>query len=585
MITDPLSAIAIIVVTAALCQLVAGRLNVPSVMFLLVAGVGLSSVVDPDEIFGDLLFTGVGLGVAVLLFEGGTSLHWSRLRTGKAPVIRLVTIGALVSWVCGSAVAAVVLDVDLELAVLLGAILIVSGPTVVIPLLRVVRPRQPTAAILRWEGILIDPIGAGIAIVVLDAIIEERSVGRIALRVVTTFAAGAAIGALASFVVIVGLRAQFVADHLQVPATLALLVGSYAAANALRPEAGLIAATILGMAFANQRGTPAAHIAEFNENLSATVLGVLFIVLGARVNLDAIADNLAASLAIIAVLVLVARPATVLASTIGTGLSWRHRGFLMVLAPRGVVAAAVASLFALELEHHDLDPGPLVPVTFTVVVGTVTLAGLAARFAAERLRVAQPDPNGVALIGGGSFAIDLAALLNSHGIPTLHIGLDSHEAEDAAARGQLVYHGRLDTEEFPEAIRAVGIAHAVALSGLEHLDGYATERIARLIGSSNLYGVENPDGESEVGTTQTVSIRSVLPADLTAEVLTRLRSDGHRLAMVSGHRPRPNWLTIGRIDEDNAITFDPDPTNADDSDLLVQFGPTRYPGSHTRHAP
>ena len=581
MIDDPLNAIAIIVVTAAACQVVASRLDVPSVLFLLVAGVALSSVLDPDAIFGDLLFTAVGLGVAVLLFEGGTSLNWSRLRTGKAPVLRLVSVGALIAWICGSGMAALALDVELELAILLGAILIVSGPTVVIPLLRVVRPRQPTAAILRWEGIVIDPIGAGIAIVVLDAIIEERSVGRILLRVITTFVAGAAVGAMASAVVILALRAQLVADHLQIPATLALLVGSYAAANALRPEAGLIAATVLGMSFANQRRTPAAHIAEFNENLGAIVLGVLFIVLGARVDLDAIVENLPASLAIIAVLVLIARPATVIASTLGTGLSWRHRGFLMVLAPRGVVAAAVASLFALELEHHDIDPGPLVPVTFTVVVGTVTLAGLAARFAADRLRVAQPDPNGVALIGGGTFALDLADILNDHGIPTIHIGLDEDDAEAAANRGQLVYQGRLDTDEFPETIRAVGVASAVALSGSEHLDGYATERIARVIGTTNLYGVENPEVDATIGTTQTTTIQTILPADLTADVLTQLRSDGYGLSMSPGHRPRPNWLTIGRIDDDNAVIFDPDPTGAGDGDLLVQFGPTRFPQRET----
>ncbi|MEL6982802.1 MAG: cation:proton antiporter, partial [Actinomycetota bacterium] len=179
-----------ILAVAAVCQVVSTRLNLPSVLPLLVAGVSLSSVIDPDAILGDLLFTGVGLGVAVLLFEGGTGLHWDRLRQGKVPVLRLVTIGAAIAWVVGLTAATLVLDVEFELAVLIGAILIVSGPTVVMPLLRVVRPRQPTSSILRWEGILIDPVGAGIAIVVLDAIIEQRSPGRILLQVLTTFAAG-----------------------------------------------------------------------------------------------------------------------------------------------------------------------------------------------------------------------------------------------------------------------------------------------------------------------------------------------------------------------------------------------------------
>lgn len=573
MITDPLVAIAGIVVVAAACQVLASKLDVPSVLFLLIAGVAMSSILDPDDVFGDLLFTGVGLGVALLLFEGGTSLNWSRLQTGKAPVLRLVTIGALVAWIFGSVAAAFVLDGPIELAVLLGAILIVSGPTVVIPLLRVVRPRQPTASILRWEGILIDPVGAGMAIVVLDAIIEERSVGGIALRILTTFAAGLAVGAVASVLVIAALRTGLVTDHLQIAVTLAVLVGSYAASNALRPEAGLVAATVLGMAFANQRSTPAAHIAEFNEHLGATVLGVLFIVLGARVDLGEIADNLPASLVIIAVLVLLARPASVIASTIGTGITWRQRGFLMVLAPRGVVAAAVASLFAIELGHHDVDPGPLVPITFTVVVGTVLITGVAARFAAQRLRVAQPEPNGVALVGGGPFAVNLAEVLGDNRIPVIHIGLDEDATDDAARRGQLVFQGRLDGEDFADAIQAVGINAAIALSGTEHLDGFAMERIARVIGSGNLFGVPDPDTEPEPGTHQTVSLTAILPEEYTAGVLAERYADGYRVVAVPARRARPNWLTIGRIDEDDRIHFNVDEIDPAGGDLVVQFGP------------
>lgn len=576
MIDEPLTAIAVILLTAMLCQLVATRLNVPSVLFLLVAGVSLSNVIDPDEILGELLFTGVGLGVAVLLFEGGTGLHWDRLRQGKVPVLRLVTIGAAIAWAVGTLAATLVLDVDTELAVLIGAILIVSGPTVVMPLLRVVRPRQPTSSILRWEGILIDPVGAGIAIVVLDAIIEQRSPGRILLQVLTTFIAGLAIGGAAAWLLLAALRLRLVPDHLQIPATLAVLVGAYAASNALRPEAGLIAATVLGMAFANQRRAPAAHIAEFNENLGSIILGVLFIVLGARVDLEAIQAYLPESLFIIAALVVVARPASVLASTIGTGLDWRERWFLMTLAPRGVVAAAVASLFALELEAHDLDPGPLVPVVFTVVVGTVVLTSIGARFAAGRLRVAQPDPTGVALIGGGDFAIELANALESRHVPTIHVGLDDHEAAQAAERGQLVYQGRLDSQDFGEAMEAVGVGTAIALSGSDHLDGFVTERLARVIGSENLYGLRSTDTSGEEpGTAHAVSTRTVLP-ELTAADIEGLLHDGYRIKVSAGHQPIPRWLTIGRIDEVGRITFDPSTENAADTDLLIQFGPTRW---------
>lgn len=156
--------------------------------------------------------------------------------------------------------------------------------------------------------------------------------------------------------------------------------------------------------------------------------------------------------------------------------------------------------------------------------------------------------------------------------PTLHVGLDEAEAGTAATRGQLAYQGRLDTEELPETVRALGLASAVALSGPEHLDRYADERIAKVVGTSNIYGVEDPHSEAEVGTTQTIAVQTILPAELTADVLAALHANGYRLLTVPGNRPRLGWLTIGRIDDDNTITFEPDPGNADD-DLLIQFGP------------
>lgn len=573
MIDDPLTALVVISSAAFACQWLAARLAVPSVLFLLAVGVALSGVLDPDALFGDLLFTGVGLGVAVLLFEGGSSLNWAKLTTGRQPVVRLVSVGALVAWAIGSGIVMAVLDVDTEIALLMGAILTVSGPTVVMPLLRVVRPREPTGSILRWEGILIDPVGASLAIVVLDAIIEDRSAGRILLRILSTFAAGLAVGAAIGILVVAALHRRLISDHLQVPATLAAVIASYGLANELRPEAGLIAVTILGMWFANQRRVPTGHIVEFNENLGASVLGLLFIVLGARVDVDELVEFLPESLAIVAVLVLVARPATVIASTLGTDVSWRDRGFLMVLAPRGVVAAAVASLFALELDHHGIDPGPIVPVIFSVVVGTVTIAGLTARFAAHRLRVAQAEPKGVALVGGGRFALELADQLGAIGVPTLHIGLSDEDADEAARRGQLVYGGRLDTEDFSTAVQSMGIAHALALSGTDHLDAYVTDRIAHIVGSGNVYGIDLGEDDG-AATERTVTPKPILPDSFDVERLAYLFDNGVRVRTTPGPRhPRSGWVTICRVDDDHRVTFNSDPTTATEGQLLVQIGP------------
>lgn len=571
-IEDPLAAVAVITTAAIVCQWLGTRLNVPSVLFLLVAGVSLSPVLDPDEIFGELLFVGVGLGVAILLFEGGAGLNWSKLQRGRTTVIRLVTVGALISWVIGSVTALALLDIDSSIAVLMGAILIVSGPTVIMPLLRVVRPREPAGSILQWEGILIDPVGAGLAIVVLDAIVSDRSWGSILGRVMTTFGAGLAVGAAVAYVVLTLLRHHLIPDQLHVPVTLAAVIGAYAAANELRPEAGLIAVTLLGMAFANQRSVPASHITEFNENLGSTVLGVLFIVLGARVEVGDVVEHLPVSLALSLVLVVIARPLTVLASTVGTEVHGRDRRFLMSLAPRGVVAAAVASLFALELEHHEMEPGPLVPVVFSVVMITVALAGTTARFWAHRFRVAQPTPKGVAIIGGGTFGFELADALGALNVPTLHVGLSDDEALQAAERGQLSYMGRLDTGDFDQTVKAVGIASAVALSGTDHLDAYVTQRLGHLIGSANVFGLATGRGASDPSVDHGAPPRLVLPREVDADRLRALSHAGAHIRTVTGPQPvSEDWTTICVVDADNNTSLSATGENARPTDSVIQL--------------
>lgn len=577
MIDDPTTAIAVMVLASAACQLLGARLQVPSVVPLLAAGLALGTVIDPDELFGDLLFDAVGIGVAILLFEGGTGLNWRQLTAGRSTVVGLVTIGAAVAWAVATFTVLLVLDIETELGVLIGAILVVSGPTVVIPLLRVVRPREPTGSILRWEGILIDPVGAGLAIVVLDAILEDRSAGRIVLRVLATFGAGAAVGLAVSAIVLFAMGRRSVPDHLQIPAVLTAVVTSYAFANEIRPEAGLVAVTLVGMAFANQRRVPAAHIVRFSEGLGTSVLGVLFVLLGARVEIDSVVDYLPQSIAIVAALVLVARPLSVLSATVGSGLPWRDRGFLMVLAPRGVVAAAVASLFALELEIHGIDPGPLVPVVFSVVVGTVIIASVTARFAARRLRVAQAKPQGVAIVGGGTLAFELADLLLAGGVSTLHVGLDDDDAAEAASRGQLVFTSSVDSDDFELALQGAGMAHAVALSGGDR-PALVLERIAHVIGGDRVFSVDVTDSDS-AGTSRTVRPRPILPEEFDAARIDELCDDGATLrrtevdptATAAFDEADDGWLTVCRIDPQGQVSFAPSGTATDGS--LIQFGP------------
>lgn len=571
MIEEPLHAIGVILAVAIGCQWLAERLRIPSVLLLLMAGVATGSVIDPDELLGELLFPLVSLGVGILLFEGGLSLRWKQLGAATQPVVRIVTLGVLVTWAVGAIGASTILDLDTDLALLLGAILTVSGPTVVIPLVRAVRPREPSASILRWEGILIDPVGATLAIVVLDTILEEKSTAGIIVLVISTIAAGLVVGVTIGVVLVELLRLHQISDHLQIPVTLAAVVGAFAGADALRPEAGLVATTVVGLVIANQRRTSAGHIYEFNENLGSIVLGVLFIILGARVDLDAVIDEAPAALALLALLILIARPLAVLAATAGTSTGWRDRAFITLMAPRGVVAASVASLFALELEEHGIDPGPMVEVTFVIVVGSVALAAATARLAARWLHVAQPDPTGVALIGGHRFALDLAERLAALRVPVLLVGLDDQQADAAAERGLLTYRGRLDAEDLLDVTKAVGIRTAVALSGTDHLDAYGITRLTEAVGRANVYRLGH-DGADGAGHSD-VSARLVLPDRFTPTLIEELLDDGHTLDTQSADALVDGWVVICAVTEEGEVKFEADETHRVDGDHLIVLGP------------
>ena len=370
-------------------------LKLPSVLVLLVAGFlagPITGVVEPDELFGELLFPGVSLAVGLLLFDGGLQLKLREVRKLHAVITRLVTVGVVVTWIVGSVAIATVTDLDGRTAVLAAAVLIVSGPTVVIPILRRTMPDPPSGEILEWEGILIDPIGATIGIVMLGVVLEDNTVANSAGAIAITLIAGVGAGLVGAVLATSLLAKANVPELLRAPTALAAAVLAYTVANALAPEAGLFATTVFGLCLANQPFTPVDDIAAFEEGVGVFALGGLFVILGARMPVQGVIDNLIPGLIVLAVLIFIARPLAVLASSVGTGLEKKDTLFLMALAPRGIVAAATASVFALELNEEGLAGGEtIVSLTFVVIIGAGIVYGLGAGPAGQRLGVVRPD--------------------------------------------------------------------------------------------------------------------------------------------------------------------------------------------------
>lgn len=414
-------------------QWLAWRLRLPSILLLLLFGFAVGPVtgwLEPDILFGDGLFPLVSLSVAVILFEGGLSLTYAELRRIGGVMGRLVSIGALVTWVLSTVAAMLLLGLDLPLAALFGAILTVTGPTVIGPLLRYVRPVGSVGPILKWEGIVIDPIGATLAVLVFEAVLagDAQAAPRLIIGgVLSTALVGTIVGAAGAVLLIVLLARFWVPDTLQNPVVLTVVLTAFVVADALQHEAGLLAVTVMGIALANQRWVPIRHIVEFKESLQVLLIGGLFIVLTARLELADIAAIGPESLLFLGVMILLVRPTAVFLATLGAGLHWRERAFLAWMAPRGIVAASVASLFAIRLAEVGVPEAErLAPLTFLVIVGTVALYSLTVRPVAQWLGLASPDPTGALIVGAHPLAQAVGLALQGRGLRVLLVDTPMH---------------------------------------------------------------------------------------------------------------------------------------------------------------
>jgi NhaP-type Na+/H+ or K+/H+ antiporter len=488
--------IATIIILGVGAQWLAWRLKLPSILLLLLTGFLVGPVfglVHPDELLGELLFPVVSLSVAIILFEGGLSLRFSELPRIGGVIFKLISIGALLTWAVGTLGAHYILGISWPIAVLLGAILIVTGPTVIGPLLRQIRPQGSTAVILKWEGILIDPVGAVLAVLVFEVIIAgefSQAPGTLLAGVLQTVLIGTLIGLAAAGIMILLMRRYWVPDFLHNSVALLLALGAFVASNVLQPESGLLTVTVMGLALANQPWVTIRHIVEFKENLRVLLIGSLFILLAARLQIGDVLSLGWGGLVFLALLILVARPLSVWVSAWRSDLSNAEKTFMSWMAPRGIVAASVSSLFAFELvEAGYPEAQMLVSVTFLVIVGTVMLYGLTAGPLARRLGLSEADPQGVLIVGAHEFGRAVAATLQAQGIRALL--LDSNEANVMAGprEGLDVRLGDVLSESTMDELDLQGIGSLLALTSNHEVNSLAALHFGELFTRAEVFQV------------------------------------------------------------------------------------------------
>jgi NhaP-type Na+/H+ or K+/H+ antiporter len=560
-------------------QWIARRLDFPSILVLLPLGLaaGELGLVEPEKLFGDTLFPLVTLLVSLLLFQAGLQLRLTELpRLARGPVLRLVTIGGAITFVCASIAAHFIFDLSHGLGWLVGAILVVSGPTVVGPLVAVLRLRPPTGSVLNWESTVLDPIGATLGVVVLNVILaSERDGMHPALQALGRLGLGVAVGLIAAVLMVYVFTRFLVTDDMEAAVALLFAVAAFGIAEVILSEAGLFATVTLGVVAANQRLVPTTRIRGFGETLEVLIIGILFILLGALVSLEDLGDRALELVLLVAVLVVLIRPLAATVSLAGSHLSWRDRALVACVDPRGVVAAATAAQFTAPLLSAGLDADFLLPVIFGVILGTGIVYGLAARPIARALKVVERKPTGVAVIGDAEWLRGLARCLHSLDVPVLRLSTGSPGValREAQADGVATISLLDGIEHVDRAIEDAKLSRAVVWTPGDVEVALVRARLVELVGRRHVYsvidappsgrrawlgaeveapafapGVHRPDLDAHVDAGATVV---VLPhgtaRDVQALLLAAVRPDGSVNLAPGRRRVGPNDVLVALV--------------------------------------
>ncbi len=505
--------LAAIIVIGLLAQWIAWRMKIPAIFPLIILGLVMGPLstlfldekwIDPENIFaGKTMYYFVSLSVGVILFEGGLTLKFKEVRQLAGVVRNLLIVGPIVMGIGGALAAHYFLDMDYRVGLLFGSLIIVTGPTVIAPILRSVRPKKNISTILKWEGIAIDPIGALVAVLVYELLFVstmgvggDHSMGltQVALKTFfLTLCVGTFFGLLSGWTLHTLLKRNLIPHFLINVLSLGFVIFAFAGADTLQAESGLLSVTVMGILLANIKTPNLDKILDFKESLTVILISVLFIILSTKISMEDLRLLEINSLYIFLVVVFVLRPLVVWISSWKSDLNWREKAFVAWIGPKGIVAAAVASLFSLYLMSDKISLPPslredvelLVPLTFMIILGTVTLNGLSAKFVARLLGLVQDVKNGVVIVGANEGSISIAMYLEKHHISNTLVDLSKENIRQARAASLNVLEKNILSDD--DDLEFDDVGHLLALTSSNDVNIFACRKLKSTFGESNVY--------------------------------------------------------------------------------------------------
>ena len=524
-------------------QWIAWRTGLPAIALMLVAGIlagPVAGVIRPEDDFGHLLEPAVSLAVAVILFEGGLSLNLRELAHAEGAVHRLVLVGVPVGWVLGALACYYVAGLVWPVAILFAGILVVTGPTVVIPLLRQTSVAARPRAILKWEAIVNDPIGALCAVVTYEAL-RQAGGGATVLQAALALLAAAVVAGLMGWGVarLLGwaLPRGYVPEFLKAPVLLVAVIATFVGSDAIQQETGLLAVTVMGIALANMGLASLRDVLRFKENMTVILVSGVFVLLSASLDLRVLLQFEWRFGLFLVVLLFAVRPATVLLSLIGSRIAWRERLFIGWIAPRGIVAVAISGLFALRLGELGFGDGStLVALSFAVVAATIVAHGFSIAPVARLLGLTVPGGRGVLVVGATRWGLALAGALRRLGVSVVVSDTSWQRLAGAREADIPCFHGEILAESTEERLDLQQFGTLAAVTENEAYNTLVCSEFAPELGRDNVHQLGDETGDG-AGLPPALRGRAIFRSGLGVEDLARHDRDGWTFGSLSVSEP------------------------------------------------
>ncbi|WP_062077129.1 cation:proton antiporter [Demequina globuliformis] len=499
----------VILAAGLLAQLIAARARIPAIIVLIAAGLILGPITGFIAVPGgnEEVAALISLGVAVVLFEGAMDLRFGEVeRVGKG-IRRLTLFGPPIAMSLTALAAFYVGGLEWPVAWVLGALLVVTGPTVIIPLLRQARLNKESASLLKWEGIINDPIGVLLALLTLqyfliadadvdpdlEAVAQALGVASVVVTLVGAVIAALVLGTVAGYGIGLVFRRGWLPGHLKSPLLLVMVLVVYTLSDIVVHESGLLAVTIMGIILGNMNLAERDQLLDFKEGLSVVILSALFIIIPAQLELDQLTLIDWRIIASVVVLMFVVRPLTIALVTIKSPIRWQDRVLLGWIAPRGIVAAATAGVFGPELIDAGYEDGAVfLPTVFLVIIVTVTAHGFSLGWVARKLGLSAGPSNGLLLVGASPFAVSLASALARLKVPVMVADASYQRLQPLRMQSVPVYFGEVLSEDAERKTGEASLSYLLCASDNDYYNALVSRSLGPEFGYHRTFQLPPP---------------------------------------------------------------------------------------------